>query len=402
MSSNKKRSGSQPPQIGNRSDDLALVGGPDDPNAEINRADDKAKPTEEGKAQQAQQDQDNASQSEVGRGSRLRSSSACCIGFTNIFKRKKSKTDINSQNNQNEEGDKMKGNQMYDGLKDHFTSKLTKDRQFMVQLVQQSGIEEDMLEYLNSYFSVKQGEFSKSERDLISVTFKKIIVKARRSIQMLEHLVEQPRLKRYESNMKYYLERQKDELKTKLSQIVQMIQTSCLPNSSNHENKSFFLSLVGDYYRYQIELINYEEGLTFENMTPIQKKQRHTRDLLIQRATDSYQEAFNIAATYLNPCNTTRLSVTLNFTIFLAEFKKDKQKALTLSEIIQELAHTRIDDSAQPSERFTDEENELIASIQYNIELWRDELAELALNEQESAPSHQASGNIPLISTAPV
>ena len=73
-----------------------------------------------------------------------------------------------------------------------------------------------------------------------------------------------------------------------------------------------------------------------------------------------------------------------------------------MSEIIQELAHTRIDDSAQPSERFTDEENELIASIQYNIELWRDELAELALNEQESAPSHQASGNIPLISTAPV
>lgn len=39
----------------------------------------------------------------------------------------------------------------------------------------------------------------------------------------MEHLVDLPKLKRYEPNMKYYLERQKEELKTKLIQIVQML-----------------------------------------------------------------------------------------------------------------------------------------------------------------------------------
>ena len=66
---------------------------------------------------------------------------------------------------------------MFKSLKDHFNNKLVKDRQFMVQLVQQSGITEDMLEYLNLYFKVKTGDFVKTERDLISVTFKKVIGK---------------------------------------------------------------------------------------------------------------------------------------------------------------------------------------------------------------------------------
>ena len=44
----------------------------------------------------------------------------------------------------------------------------------------------------------------------------------------------------------------------------------------------------------------------------------------MQRATDSYYEAFKLAASYLNPCNATRLAVTINYTVFLADFKKDK------------------------------------------------------------------------------
>ena len=77
---------------------------------------------------------------------------------------------------------------------------------------------------------------------------------------------------------------------------------------------------------------------------------------------------------YLNPCNVTRLAVALNYTIFLAEFKRDKQKALTLSAIVQELALTRIDDSPSDDEdRFTQEEHDLIESIQYNIDLWMEE-----------------------------
>ena len=76
----------------------------------------------------------------------------------------------------------MRANSLYKGLRDHFTTKLVKDRQFMVQLVQQGGIGEDMLEYLGLYFQVKRGEFAKAERDLLSLTFKKVVAKERSAI----------------------------------------------------------------------------------------------------------------------------------------------------------------------------------------------------------------------------
>ena len=123
------------------------------------------------------------------------------------------------------------------------------------------------------------------------------------------------------------------------------------------------MNLVGDFNRYQIELIKVEEYAAIENLAPLQKKARRDRDLLLQRANESYSEAFKLAIAYLNPCNVTRLAITLNYTIFLADFKRVMQKALTLSAIIQELALTRIDDSVSPDEHFTQEQNELIESI---------------------------------------
>ena len=146
--------------------------------------------------------------------------------------------------------------------------------------------------------------------------------------------------------MRFYLERQKEELKAKLVRIVQMLQNNCLPHADNAESRTFFLNLVGDFYRYQIELIRVEEYAALENLAPIQKKARRDRDALIQRANEAYSEAFKMGVAYLNPCNATRLSVALNYTIFLADFRRDRQKALTLSAIVQELALTRIDDSA--------------------------------------------------------
>ena len=47
--------------------------------------------------------------------------------------------------------------------------------------------------------------------------------------------------------MRFYLERQKEELRAKLMRIVQMLQSNCLPNAENAESKAFFLNLVGDF-----------------------------------------------------------------------------------------------------------------------------------------------------------
>jgi len=109
------------------------------------------------------------------------------------------------------------------------------------------GIEEDMFEYIKEYFQAKNTEFSKKERDLIAVTLKKIVAKDRRSIQLLDHLVDQPRLKKYEQNMRNYVEKLRESTKLRLVELVTLLQTYCLPLVVNAESKAFFLNLIGDF-----------------------------------------------------------------------------------------------------------------------------------------------------------
>ena len=85
---------------------------------------------------------------------------------------------------------------------------------------------------------------------MIAVTLKKIVTKPRKAIALLEHLQSQQKLQRYSENIKTYNERLKEELKVNLVEIVQMLQSSALPNAKNVESKVFFLNLIGDFCRY--------------------------------------------------------------------------------------------------------------------------------------------------------
>ena len=59
----------------------------------------------------------------------------------------------------------------------------------------------------------------------MSVTLKKCVTQERNSIELLDHLVETPRLARYKELMQQYLEKLREEMKAKLTLIIQMIQT---------------------------------------------------------------------------------------------------------------------------------------------------------------------------------
>ena len=118
-----------------------------------------------------------------------------------------------------------------------------------------------MLEYCQSYFKVKHGEFTKAERDLISVTLKKCVTQERNSIELLDHLVETPKLNRYKELMQQYLDKLKEEMKAKLTLIIQMLQTQALTNSENAESKAFFYNLIGDFQRYQTEIYRVEDNV---------------------------------------------------------------------------------------------------------------------------------------------
>ena len=79
----------------------------------------------------------------------------------------------------------------------------------------------------------------------------------------------------------------------------------------------------------------------------MQKKARRDRDALLKQAAESYFEAFKLAMNFLTPCNSTRLQIAQNYTVFLVEYSRDFSKAIMLSRITLELAQTIIDDMSE-------------------------------------------------------
>ena len=165
-----------------------------------------------------------------------------------------------------------------------------------------------------------------------------------------------------------YLDVIRDQARTRMTDLVQMLTTFTIPNSTNAESKAFFFSLAGNIMRYHIGLIKcVDDSTPSETMTPMQKKSRRDRDQLISKANESFHEAFKLSVNYLTPVNPIRLSVALNYTIFLFDLKQEHNKAIKLLEITQELAMTLIDDAAEPELLVKQEQAELLNDIAANI-----------------------------------
>ena len=94
--------------------------------------------------------------------------------------------------------------------------------------------------------------------------------------------------------------------------IVNLVKDKCLPKASNSESKAFFHKMAGDYYRYIAETA---QGDKLEQVK--------------QEALKSYTEASKVT---LPSCNSIKLGLALNFSVFYYEVLKDHKKACDLAE----------------------------------------------------------------------
>ena len=81
----------------------------------------------------------------------------------------------------------------------------------MLHLVEQGGVPEHILEYLQDYSEVRLGEFDKAERDLLAVVVKRSVERERKAIKLYSHLADQPKLRRYEPSIQAYTEKIREE-----------------------------------------------------------------------------------------------------------------------------------------------------------------------------------------------
>ena len=151
--------------------------------------------------------------------------------------------------------------------------------------------------------------------------------------------------------MSDYKKRIEGELYKNCDEIINTIKGQVLTKASEDEPRAFFLKMIGDYCRYIAESAKDE------------RLQKTKTDAL-----QAYQEASIVAEKSLNPCNSIRLGLALNFSVFHYEVIKDVKKACELGDKALQDALDKLDDCDE--ETFRDAQS-IIELLRENLALWK-------------------------------
>jgi len=129
-----------------------------------------------------------------------------------------------------------------------------------------------------------------------------------------------------------------------------------LAKAADDESRAFFLKMIGDYCRYIAETAK--------------------GDRLEKTKTDAlaaYSEAKGIAEKSLGACNSIRLGLALNFSVFHYEVMQDVRRACELGDKALADAIEKLDDCDE--ETFRDAQS-IIELLRENLSLWKEEEVE--------------------------
>lgn len=223
---------------------------------------------------------------------------------------------------------------------------------FMARVAEQAERFDDMVHYLTPVLEEKGSTVSNEYRNLLSVAFKNLINSKRTAIRTINAIEQNPKYTQFGPQLTAYKKKIEDLLFKDCDNIISLTKSKVLNNSKPIENeaKAFFVKLVGDYYRY------IAESATGDRYEAVK-----------QEALKAYTEANQIS---LPPCNSIRLGLALNFSVFYYEVMKDQKKACDLADSSLQAALEKIDDLGE--EEFRDAKS-IIELLKENLSLWRDE-----------------------------
>ena len=131
-----------------------------------------------------------------------------------------------------------------------------------------------------------------------------------------------------------------------------IVEENILSTNADDEARSFFLKMVGDYYRYIAESA---QGDKLKQVS--------------EKALASYQTASE-AANKLGPCNPIRLGLALNFSVFHYEVMSNSAKACELAEHALKEAQSKA--SEVDEDTFRDARS-ILELLQENLSLWNED-----------------------------
>lgn len=197
----------------------------------------------------------------------------------------------------------------------------------MARVAEQSERFRDMVDFLKPVISEKGSTLTNDERNLLSVAFKNLVSQQRTGIRTIAAIEQNQKYAKFAEALISYKERIEQELYKNCEEIISVIKNDVLTKGPESEPRAFFLKMIGDYCRYIAESA---KGDRLEKCK--------------QDALTSYSEAVGIAEKDLGACNSIRLGLALNFSVFHYEVMGNIKKACELGDKALQDALDKLDD----------------------------------------------------------
>ncbi len=223
---------------------------------------------------------------------------------------------------------------------------------FMGRVAEQCERFDDMVAFLRPILKEKAGNFTIEERNLLSVSFKNLISGKRTAIRTIAAIEQNPKYQKFGGALSAYKKKIELEMQKNCQDVIDMIQHDAMKTISDNEVKAFFQKMIGDYYRYMAESA---QGEVLEKAK--------------NGALSHYKEA-DAAGKDLQACNSIKLGLALNFSVFYYEVMQDSKMACQLAETALQEAMNKIDEVDE--ETFRDAKS-IIELLKENLTLWKEE-----------------------------
>merc|ERR1712137_1158581 len=220
----------------------------------------------------------------------------------------------------------------------------------MAQLADQAERYEDMVEYMKKV-AQSEGELSVEERNLLSVAYKNVIGSRRSSWRILSSILQKQTETAYTSMATNLQKKIEEELSTLCKDVLDLLDTHLLPNSSSEESKVFFNKMKGDYHRYMAE---YSTGEARDNA-----------------AAAAYKIAEDIASEHIPTTHPLRLGLALNYCVFLYEIANAPEKACSVAKQAFDNAISELDSLTEESYR---DSTLIMQLLRDNLTLWTSDM----------------------------
>merc|ERR1711923_41055 len=158
-------------------------------------------------------------------------------------------------------------------------------------------------------------ELSNEERNLLSVAYKNVVGARRSSWRVISSIEQKTEgSERKQQMAKEYREKVEKELREICNDVLGLLDQFLIPKASNAESKVFYLKMKGDYFRYLAEVAIGD-----------------SRSGDVENSQKSYQDAYDISKSKMQPTHPIRLGLALNFSVFYYEILNSPEKACQLA-----------------------------------------------------------------------